>query len=66
MSLKFFLLGLVCFFSLELYSIQQNIFTLMIDPAGDAKHAGRVIEDSFERGITLQCAEKLKKMLKVY
>lgn len=41
-------------------------FTLMLDPAGDAKHAGRVIEDSFERGITLQCAEKLKKELEFY
>jgi len=38
-------------------------FTLMLDPAGDAKHAGRIIEDSFERGITLQFAEKLKKYL---
>lgn len=35
----------------------------MLDPAGDAKHAGRVIEDSFERGITLQFTEKLKKQL---
>jgi len=33
----------------------------MIDPSGDAKHTGRVIEDTFERGITLQCAELLKK-----
>lgn len=41
-------------------------FTIMLDPAGDAKHAGRVIEDSFERGITLQCAEKLKKQLEVH
>ncbi|HEV2600857.1 MAG TPA: N-acetylmuramoyl-L-alanine amidase [Candidatus Babeliales bacterium] len=38
-------------------------FTLMIDPAGDAKHTGREIGDSFERGITLQCAEKLKTMI---
>lgn len=41
-------------------------FTLMLDPAGDAKHAGRIIEDSFERGITLQCAEKLKKYLEYH
>lgn len=33
----------------------------MIDPAGDAKHAGREIDDCFERGITLQCAEVVKK-----
>ncbi len=35
----------------------------MIDPAGDAKHAGRIIEDSFERGVTLQVAEKLKQLI---
>lgn len=38
-------------------------FTIMIDPSGDAKHTGRVIQDTFERGITLQCAELLKKEL---
>lgn len=42
---------------------RTQAFTIMLDPAGDAKHAGRVIEDSFERGITLQFAEKLKKLL---
>ena len=35
----------------------------MIDPAGDAKNTGRRIEDSFERGITMQCAEQLKQTL---
>jgi len=35
-------------------------FTIMIDPAGDAKHAGRMLEDNFERGVTLQCANYLK------
>ena len=38
-------------------------FTIMIDPSGDAKHTGRVIEDTFERGITLQFVETLKKEL---
>lgn len=37
--------------------------TIMIDPAGDAILAGRIIGDSFERGITLQCAESLKHAL---
>lgn len=37
--------------------------TIMLDPAGDAKHTGRQLEDSFERGITLQCAEQLKRVL---
>src|SRR5690606_15053887 len=39
-------------------------FTIMIDPSGDTKHTGRIIQDTFERGITLQCAEQLKKELK--
>ncbi len=38
-------------------------FTLMIDPAGDAKHTGRMLQDTFERGVTLQCAQLLKKEL---
>ena len=33
---------------------------IMLDPAGDAQHTGRLIDDSFERGIALQCAEELK------
>jgi N-acetylmuramoyl-L-alanine amidase len=40
-----------------------RIITIMIDPAGDAKNTGRVIEDSFERGITLQCAQEIKQLL---
>ncbi len=42
---------------------QSHVFSLMLDPAGDAKHTGRRLEDSFERGITLQCTEQLKKVL---
>ncbi len=38
-------------------------FTIMIDPAGDAKHTGRLIVDTLERGISLQCAEQLKTKL---
>ncbi len=38
-------------------------FTIMIDPAGDAKHTGRLIQDTLERGISLQCAEQLKMKL---
>lgn len=36
---------------------------IMLDPAGDAHMTGRSIKDCFERGITLQCAESLKKAL---
>lgn len=38
-------------------------FSIMLDPAGDAQHTGRQIDDSLERGITLQFAEQLKKLL---
>jgi len=38
-------------------------FSIMLDPAGDAKNTGRQIGDSLERGITLQFAEELKKLL---
>lgn len=38
-------------------------FSIMLDPAGDAKNTGRKLDDSFERGVTLQCAEKLKELL---
>ncbi len=41
----------------------ESVFTLMLDPAGDAKHTGRKLDDSFERGVTLQFAERLKKEL---
>ncbi len=41
----------------------QTRFTLMVDPAVDARDAGREIDDTFERGITMQCAEELKKSL---
>ena len=37
--------------------------TIMLDPAGDAGNKGRLIEGTFERGITLQYAEKLKQEL---
>lgn len=42
------------------YHNQQPTFSIMIDPAGDAHTTGRTIDDSLERGITLQCAERLK------
>ncbi len=37
--------------------------TIMLDPAGDAANKGRLIDGTFERGITLQCAEYIKKTL---
>jgi N-acetylmuramoyl-L-alanine amidase len=38
-------------------------FSIMLDPAGDAQHTGRKLDDNFERGVTLQCADALKKVL---
>jgi hypothetical protein len=40
-------------------------FTLMIDPAGDSMHTGREINDSFERGLTLQCAQELQQQISI-
>jgi N-acetylmuramoyl-L-alanine amidase len=45
------------------YTFFQPTFTLMLDPAGDAQYPGRIIEDSFERGITLQCVEELQTII---
>ncbi len=38
----------------------QKKYIIILDPAGDAKKTGRAINDSFERGLTLQCVEKIK------
>jgi hypothetical protein len=42
---------------------EQRIITLMLDPAGDAQHTGRIIDTTFERGISIQCAHYLKQEL---
>ena len=44
-----------------LYTKPIKPFTIMLNPAGDAKDAGRVLNDSFERGVTLQFCQELKK-----
>lgn len=41
-------------------SLRIEPITIMIDPVGDAKNTGREIEDTFERSLTLQCAQLLK------
>jgi N-acetylmuramoyl-L-alanine amidase len=49
---------------LILITIFNNLpVTLMINPAGDAQNAGRVVGDCYERGLTLQFAEKLQKVI---
>lgn len=40
---------------------QQQQFTIMLDPTGDAQNVGRAIEDTFERSLTLQWAEAIKR-----
>lgn len=50
---------LYLFFFLFFAAYLDASFILMIDPAGDAKNTGRQLDDSFERGITLQCAQRL-------
>lgn len=57
MSIKNFLV-LILFFVFN--NSQAKLFTIMLNPAGDAKDAGRTLNDSFERGITLQFTNKLK------
>ncbi len=37
--------------------------TIMLSPAGDANHPGRTLADSFERGLTRQLAEEIKRQL---
>lgn len=54
--LKYYLL--LCLIIIDSLSI-----TIILDPAGDAHHTGRIIGESFERGITAQFAKELKKEL---
>ena len=53
---------LTCTLLLLARSVQSR-FSIMLDPAGDAKHTGRQIDDNLERGISLQFTEKLKQTL---
>ncbi|MBN1549148.1 N-acetylmuramoyl-L-alanine amidase [Candidatus Babeliales bacterium] len=61
MSLKNFLA--ICCTVLSIFHLNARSikpFSIMLDPAGDAQNTGRIVGDSFERGITLQFAEALK------
>jgi N-acetylmuramoyl-L-alanine amidase len=57
----FILLCVVMLHTFPVREKEQRI--VVIDPAGDVKRTGRRIGDSFERGLTLQCAEKIKEMI---
>ena len=52
----------LAFFSLFSPYVQSQLrnVIIMIDPAGDAQDTGKRIDNTFERGLTLQCAEQLK------
>ena len=43
--------------------LQAKPFLLMLDPSGDAKDTGRLIDGVFERSLTLACAQQLKQEL---
>ncbi len=60
MSLNFLLILLCCSNMFYTQAISRQ-FTIMLDPTGDGQYAGREIHDSFERGLTLQCAQEIKK-----
>ena len=42
---------------------KSQTYIVIIDPMGDAQKTGRMIFDTFERGLTLQCAEKIKNII---
>jgi hypothetical protein len=39
----------------------DSVISIVLGPFGDAKNTGRAIGDCFERGLTLQCAEKIQR-----
>jgi len=68
MSLLTYLFFLLLSHAIALQSFWPQVqdakpFSIMLDPAGDARSTGRIIDDGYERGVTLQCAETLKKQL---
>jgi N-acetylmuramoyl-L-alanine amidase len=60
LNLFFFIALALSLPSLAQASTYGKTFSLMLDPAGDAKYPGREIDDAFERGVTLQYAKKVK------
>lgn len=66
MSIKKFLIFLLFSPLLSFPYRQQTLFTLMLNPAGDAKDAGRMLNDCFERGVTLQFAQELKQAIETH
>lgn len=46
-------------------AILAKNFTIMLDPAGDSKHIGRTLYNSFERSTALQFAQELKRQIQI-
>ncbi len=63
MSIKSLTLLACLFFTFTVDATTKHKYTIMIDPAGDAKQTGRTINDSLERAITLNLAEALQQEL---
>jgi len=47
----------------QIYPADHRKVTIMLDPAGDARETGRIIEDSLERAVTIQFAQQLRDVL---
>lgn len=56
---------MVLVWSILTLGCQAKQFLVIIDPAGDAKHAGRQLDDAWERGITMQCAQAVQKRMEM-
>lgn len=54
------------FFSMVVHARPFKMYTIMLDPAGDAQKTGRSIEDSLERAITISFAQKLQEAIESY
>lgn len=53
-------------FPMHARSRSFRMYTIMLDPAGDARETGRTIEDSLERALTIQFAQQLKESIESY
>jgi len=63
MSIKKNLLLSIVFVFFGSFAKSKRPFTIVLNPAGDAQYTGRVIDGTFERGITLQFVEYLQRTL---
>lgn len=50
---------------IEKNRLKNRPFTIVLDPSGDAQNSGRIIGDSFERGLTLQLFQAVRDILEM-